>query len=45
MFYFFFAYKSIKKTKQTFIFSCPSGNFGNICKDYCKKMGLPVGHL
>jgi threonine synthase len=46
MFYFFFAYKALKKLKKPLIFSCPSGNFGNICAGIiAKKMGLPIEHF
>jgi len=46
MFYFFFAYKELKKQNKDFIFSCPSGNFGNICAGIiAKKMGLPILHF
>ncbi|MGZ9676122.1 threonine synthase [Flavobacterium sp. GNP001] len=46
MFYFFFAYKSLKKHNKPLVFSCPSGNFGNICAGIvAKKMGLPVQHF
>ena len=46
MFYFFFAYKALKNQKKELIFSCPSGNFGNICAGIiAKKMGLPVLHF
>ncbi len=46
MFYFFFAYKSLKKYNKPLVFSCPSGNFGNICAGIvAKKMGLPVQHF
>lgn len=46
MFYFFFAYKTLKKQNKPLIFSCPSGNFGNICAGImAKKMGLPVAHF
>jgi threonine synthase len=46
MFYFFFAYKALKKQNKPLIFSCPSGNFGNICAGIiAKKMGLPVAHF
>ncbi|MDG2433793.1 threonine synthase, partial [Flavobacterium sp.] len=30
MFYFFFAYKALKQHGKPLVFSCPSGNFGNI---------------
>ncbi len=46
MFYFFFAYKELKKQNKSLIFSCPSGNFGNICAGIiAKKMGLPIEHF
>ena len=46
MFYFFFAYKALKKQNKPLVFSCPSGNFGNICAGIiAKKMGLPVEHF
>ena len=46
MFYFFFAYKAMKKENKELVFSCPSGNFGNICAGIvAKKMGLPITHF
>lgn len=46
MFYFFFAYKQLKSEGQSLIFSCPSGNFGNICAGIMsKKLGLPIAHF
>ncbi|MEM8521044.1 threonine synthase [Flavobacterium sp. PL12] len=46
MFYFFFAYKELKKHNKPLIFSCPSGNFGNICAGIiAKKLGLPIQHF
>jgi threonine synthase len=46
MFYFFFAYKALKSQNKPLVFSCPSGNFGNICAGIiAKKMGLPVQHF
>ena len=46
MFYFFFAYKALKSQNKELVFSCPSGNFGNICAGIiAKKMGLPVKHF
>ncbi|MCG9792370.1 threonine synthase [Flavobacterium algicola] len=46
MFYFFFAYKALKHHNKKLIFSCPSGNFGNICAGIiAKKMGLPIHHF
>jgi threonine synthase len=46
MFYFFFAYKELKKQGKPLVFSCPSGNFGNICAGIiAKKMGLPIEHF
>jgi threonine synthase len=46
MFYFFFAYKQLKSQNRPLIFSCPSGNFGNICAGImAKKLGLPIEHF
>jgi|TARA_B110000971_G_C19970854_1_gene482499 threonine synthase len=46
MFYFFFAYKELQKTKKELVFSVPSGNFGNICAGImAQKLGLPVKHF
>jgi threonine synthase len=46
MFYFFFAYKELKKHKKDLVFSVPSGNFGNICAGImAQKLGLPVKHF
>lgn len=46
MFYFFFAYKQLKKYNKPLTISCPSGNFGNICAGIlAKKMGLPLLHF
>lgn len=46
MFYFFFAYKQLKSQNKPLIFSCPSGNFGNICAGImAKRLGLPVEHF
>ena len=46
MFYFFFAYKELKKYNKSLIVSCPSGNFGNICAGIiAKKLGLPISHF
>jgi threonine synthase len=46
MFYFFFAYKKLKKYNQQVVVSCPSGNFGNICAGImAKKLGLPIAHF
>jgi threonine synthase len=46
MFYFFFAYKQLKKANKEIIFSVPSGNFGNICAGIMAyKLGLPVQHF
>ncbi|PHQ56284.1 MAG: threonine synthase [Lutibacter sp.] len=46
MFYFFFAYKQIKNKKKEFVFSIPSGNFGNICAGImAQQLGLPVKHF
>ena len=46
MFYFFFAYKELKKFNKPLIVSCPSGNFGNICAGIiAKKLGLSLAHF
>jgi threonine synthase len=46
MFYFFFAYKELKKQNKELVFSCPSGNFGNICAGIiAKKLGLSLLHF
>ena len=46
MFYFFFAYKQLKSQNKALVFSCPSGNFGNICAGImAKKLGLPIEHF
>jgi len=46
MFYFFFAYKELKKENKPLVISCPSGNFGNICAGIlAKKLGLPIQHF
>jgi threonine synthase len=46
MFYFFFAYKELKKYSKQVVVSCPSGNFGNICAGImAKKLGLPIAHF
>ena len=46
MFYCIFAYKELKKLGKPIIFSCPSGNFGNICAGVlAKRLGLPIAHF
>ncbi len=45
-FYFFFAYKELKKENKPLVISCPSGNFGNICAGIlAEKLGLPIQHF
>jgi threonine synthase len=46
MFYYFSAYKKLKKSGKPIVFSVPSGNFGNICAGMmAQKIGLPVAHF
>ena len=46
LFYFFFAYKALKKLNKPIVLSCPSGNFGNICAGIiAKRLGLPIAHF
>ncbi|OYQ31936.1 threonine synthase [Flavobacterium cyanobacteriorum] len=46
MFYYFFAYKELRKNGRPLVVSVPSGNFGNICAGMmAKKMGLPIMHF
>ena len=46
MFYFFFAYRQLKQTKNNIVFSVPSGNFGNICAGMmAQQLGLPIQHF
>ncbi len=45
-FYYFEAYKQLKKLDQKLVFSVPSGNFGNLTAGLiAQKMGLPVHHF
>ena len=46
MFYYFIAYKKLKKKGKSIVFSVPSGNFGNICAGMmAQKIGLPVAQF
>lgn len=46
MFYYFIAYKELKKLSKPLVVSVPSGNFGNICAGMmAKKIGLPIAHF
>lgn len=46
MFYYFSAYRKLKKPGKELVFSVPSGNFGNICAGMlAQKMGLPIDHF
>ena len=46
MFYYFIAYRSLKNKNKKFVFSVPSGNFGNICAGVmAQQMGLPIDHF
>ncbi|MGX7666612.1 threonine synthase [Flavobacterium pedocola] len=43
LFYFFFAYRELKKFHKPILLSCPSGNFGNLCAGIlAKKLGIPI---
>jgi threonine synthase len=45
-FYYFEAYKQVKKYGKKVVFSVPSGNFGNLTAGLiAKKMGLPIDHF
>ena len=45
-FYYFEAYKQIKKYGKKVVFSIPSGNFGNLTAGLlAKRMGLPIDHF
>ncbi len=46
LFYYLFAYKTLKHKHKPIVFSVPSGNFGNICAGMvAQKLGLPVRHF
>ncbi|WP_282041300.1 threonine synthase [Winogradskyella flava] len=46
MFYFFFAYKALKRNNKKLVFSVPSGNYGNICAGMmAQRLGLPIHHF
>jgi threonine synthase len=46
MLYYLLAYKQVKQINKPFVFSVPSGNFGNICAGIVAyKLGLPVSHF
>ena len=47
-FYYFFAVQELmkKKVNNPFVFSVPSGNFGNICAGFiARELGLPISHF
>jgi threonine synthase len=47
-FYYFFAVQELMKRKvnNPFVFSVPSGNFGNICAGFiARELGLPISHF
>ena len=44
--YYFYSVSKIKSKNKKFIFSVPSGNFGNVYSGYvAKKIGLPIDKL
>ena len=46
MFYYFIAYKKLKKLNKPLVISVPSGNFGNICAGLmAREIGLPIDHF
>lgn len=46
MFYYFLAYRQLRKLDKKLVFSVPSGNFGNICAGMmAREMGLPIDHF
>ncbi len=46
MFYYFIAYRELKKLGKPLVVACPSGNFGNICAGImAKRMGLPIARF
>ncbi len=47
-FYYFFAVQELmrRKVNKPFVFSVPSGNFGNICAGFiARELGLPISHF
>ena len=46
MFYYFIAYRTLKKKNKPLVVSVPSGNFGNICAGLmAREIGLPIDHF
>ena len=46
MFYYFIAYRTLKKLNKPLVVSVPSGNFGNICAGImAREIGLPIDHF
>ena len=46
MFYYFIAYRTLKKLNKPLVISVPSGNFGNICAGImAAEIGLPIDHF
>tara|TARA_B100000497_G_scaffold90861_1_gene101402 strand:- start:1856 stop:3148 length:1293 start_codon:yes stop_codon:yes gene_type:complete len=46
LFYFMFAYKTLKSKYKDIVFSVPSGNFGNVCAGImAQQLGLPIKHF
>ena len=46
IFYYFIAYRALKKINKPLVISVPSGNFGNICAGLmAREIGLPIDHF
>tara|TARA_B100000767_G_scaffold10845_1_gene10574 strand:+ start:13461 stop:14756 length:1296 start_codon:yes stop_codon:yes gene_type:complete len=46
MFYYFIAYRTLKRLNKPLVVSVPCGNFGNICAGImAREIGLPIDHF